>query len=350
VVERLAAAPVPLRVGRWRGHHRIYWRNREALRRITQIFLGFYGASAPHVRWRRRILNGILQWFVHPVVRSSATRSGATVVWMARDGSMKCFDFERMEVATTVSADVRRRLEMARELPLFKFFTTPKFEIEARDDGVFIQREPLYEAPCIGLRTRNEQREAVREIANTYAAYARAASRAPDPARFLACFDEVLGCLAAPARAVLEPRRVAFTAFVTQVRVVESHLDFNVANFLGGAGRPLVLLDIADAGLWLPVTYDLNNLLLTEVGAGRSPHLLHTALETPGELGYEALMQASSDCFDLRDVKSSLLVNFVLRHSAAVSERLTGGRTPGQVRRSWERFAAQVPGWPIVDA
>lgn len=348
-IASVANSPVQLRSGLWRGTGHLYWQNRADAARVERMFLDFYG-DARSLRRRAPYIHSM--WTALPGCRGR-TSDGSTVVWFARDGAPKAFDFARGTISSVVSADSARRFRQARELDLFAYFTTPSFTLEDDAAGGFVKREPLLEVPCVGLRSRPEQLATLRTIARTSTRYALATAHDPDPARFLRCFDEVAGCLDGPERARLEFARPAFTAFVRAARTVVSHLDFNVANFIGGGDRPLVLVDIADAGLLLPATYDLNNLLLNEVYQSRSTHLLRSALADPLGTGCDELLRAtltppSGTRSDARDLERSLLVNFVLRESRLVALRLRGTWSAQQVRASWQLFSTRVDGWPLA--
>jgi len=141
----------------------------------------------------------------------------------------------------------------------------------------------------------------------------------------------------------LESRRQAFIEFLSGARLVQSHLDFNVANFIGDEPGRLLLLDIADAGLVLPGTYDVNNLLLNEVHRGRSTHLLRSTLADPVAAGLSYLVQATIGRATDEDVRTSMLVNLVLRESQMVALPLLGHWDPRKVRRAWDLFLAAAP-------
>jgi hypothetical protein len=268
-------------------------------------------------------------------------------MWFARDGSVKSFDFDASEVSTFLSDSLAQRLLTARKLDLFDFFLTPDLVLEEAGAGKCVIREQLFELPCIGLQSMDEQLESVRQVSRTYTRYVLERSLNPDPSRFLSCFDQVAACLNPTDRVRMEAKRREFTEFVQAARLVESHLDFNVANFLGGRDRPLVLLDIGDAGLVLPATYDSNNLLLNEVYRGRSGHLLEAVLRSPEALGYDDLLRATLGRSSPLDFRRSLFANFVLRESPYVSCRLLGDWSPERVRQSWHQFETQIPGWPF---
>jgi hypothetical protein len=343
----LVHSPVDVRAGFWRGRGRIYWQNNEDLVRISRMFLGFYGATAGNGRLRHRLLQVVLEWIVSPVFKSKAGQRDATVVWFTRNQSFMYFDFNKMEVITVVSDEIQKKLCNARRLDLFSYFLTPTFVIEQDRHGFHVKREPLYELPCIGLQTWPQQQESVRQITGICVRYTHETSLDPQPSLFEKYFDEVAACIEPPDRAKMETQRKTFNEFVNDARIVESHLDFNVANFLGGGQRPLVLLDIADAGLLLPATYDANNLLLNEVFALRSIHLLLSALDSPERLGYQDLLQKTLGRSSIHDFKSSLFANFVLRESTYVTFPLGVKWSPERIRRSWQIMKNRVIGWPF---
>jgi len=307
------------------------------------MFLGFYGYARP--RWHSLpypidMLRALRAW-------RRRDRRGATVIVRSRDGSIKHFDFEDMTVSTRVSEPVMRNLIRARTSDLFTFFETPEFTFQPSHDGMFLKREQLFEFPCIGSRTDEEQRRAVRSIATSSVRYLRSSAQSPDPVRFMGCFDEVAGCLDPERRARLEAKRQDFEKFVHAAQLVETHLDFNVANFIGNEDERLLLLDIADTGLVLPGTYDVNNLLLNEVYRGRSAHLLRSALERPASVGCGELVNATIGRGSTADFRTSIVVNFVLRESSLVAVPLHGSWDPRRIITSWDRFTAAIPGWPF---
>lgn len=343
----LVHSPVDVCAGYWIGRGRIYWQNNKDFARISRMFLGFYGATAVNGRLVHRLLQLILLWTVSPVFKSKTDQGDATVIWFTRNRSCMYFDFKNMEVITVVSEEIQSKLIKARHLDLFSYFFTPKFVIGQHRHGVLIKREPLYELPCIGLQTWPQQQESIRQIAGICVRYTHEKSLDPQPSLFEKYFDEVAACMEPPDRAKMETQRTNFLEFVSGARIVESHLDFNVANFLGGGQRPLVLLDIADAGLLLPATYDANNLLLNEVFADRPIHLLLWALDSPERLGYQELLQTTLGRSSIHDFKWSLFTNFVLRESTYVSIPLGVNWSPERVRHSWQIMKNRVIGWPF---
>ncbi len=338
---------VHVRAGIWRGKGRIYWQNNYDKARISRIFLGFYGGTTRDGSFGYHVLQAVLQWIVSPVYKSKKNQGNSTVVWFTRNQSIMYFDFIKMEVSTVVSEEMRVNLLKARSLDLFSYFQTPNFYFHETRNGLYIKREPLYELPCIGLQSGDQQHESVRQITGNYVQYIREKSKDPNPSMFEPYFDEVVACLEPPERASMETQRINFMDFVSSARMVESHLDFNVANFLGGGNDPLILLDISGAGVVLPATYDANNLLLNEILVRRSNQLLYSVLDSPNMLGYKDLLQETLGRSSNHDFNCSLFANFILRHSRYVAIPLGVKWSPEWVCHSWKMMKNCVTAWPF---
>ena len=110
----------------------------------------------------------------------------------------------------------------------------------------------------------------------------------------------------------------------------------------------LFLFDIEDAGLRLPVTYDMNNLLLNEVYQDRPASLLIEVLKDEYGTGYSELLQIATGMNSNDQMGTSLFVNYILRESRYVSERLLKHTDADLAQRHWDKLAQYVPGWPFI--
>lgn len=205
---------------------------------------------------------------------------GPTVVFVSRDGSLKYFDFDARTVLTLMDTHAFDRTMRARSCTLFAYFDTPTQEVQSTSSAAHpcpashcVTRQRMLAGPCLGLLAPAAQVQAVRSICGRYSCYVKSEAGPPDGERVACCLAEVAGCLEPPQRARLLSHESALMEFAHSARTVQSHLDFNVANFMADSGR-WWLVDIADANLRLPATYDVNNVLLNEAYEGRPTHLL----------------------------------------------------------------------------
>ena len=345
------AAPIALKAGMWQADGRLYWHNESDLARVKQLFFALYHNELPppnlfHIRstaWKL-----YLRWISRFRILDGTAR-GPSVAFSSRGGTLKFFDFDNREVITLISGEIADKLRAARTLPLFDEFSTIDFTIDERlraNRDLCIKREPLVEAPCMGMHLPSVQIETMKSISARYANYVSNYSRPPKPELFSQCFEEVSNCLNADARAQFLEMKCAYMDFIRNARTVPAHLDFNVGNFL--VSESPILIDIEDSGLCLPATYDANNLLLNEIYQGRPIHLLQATLADPDGIGYVDLLRVALGNSGVAQLGVSLFVNFVLRESRYVSEALLKTWNPKRVPHSWEKFSQSIPGWPLV--
>jgi hypothetical protein len=165
------------------------------------------------------------------------------------------------------------------------------------------------------------------------------------PSLFEDCFDEVTSDLSQEAQAQCLKMKDKYLDFVRTALTLPAHLDFNVANVIDNGD--LLLLDIEDAGLRLPVTYDMNNLLLNEAYQDRPTHLLMEVLRNPEGTGYSDLLQTAQ--VTTNQFRVSLFVNYILYESRYVSVKLSKPWGSGQAQNHWDNLVRHVPGWPFIE-
>ena len=347
--------------GLWRGDGRLHGRSNRDVQLARKLFYGLYMASVSEgagTSWWSRPLAASIECMLDVSSRrwmGDADR-GPTAVFVSRDGSLKYFDFAARTVVTLVDADALDRVTRARACPIFGHFDTPALEelpasgaAQPRPASQLIVRQRMLAGPCLGLLAPSAQTPGVRSICRIYARYVEAESGPPMPELVACCLAEVAGCLEPSQRARLLSHESALLEFARSARTVESHLDFNVANFVADSGRWWIV-DIADAGLRLPATYDANNILLNEAYQNRSTHLIDAALRSPVETGHHDVLQATIGRATMRDFKVSLVLNAVLRESGLVGSALRDTWHPSRVPHRWRLLERSIAGWPLLDA
>lgn len=360
VAARIQSSPVRVSKGLWRGDGRLHGRSASDMKRARQLFYAIYTAPAAEGAerswWRRRLAGA------NDLVLDMSSRrwlgcsdQGPTAVFVSRDGALKYFDFDARAVLTLMSADALERMTCARACPIFGHFDTPSHEIHETSDvahpcpaSLCIIRQRMLTGPCLGMLVPNAQIDAVRSICETYSRYVKAESGPPNAELVARCLGEVADCLEPSQRARLLSHGPALMDFAGSARTVQSHLDFNVANFMADSGRWWVL-DIADAGLRLPATYDVNNILLNEAYQCRSTHLLDAALKSPVEMRYHSVLEATVGTATIRDFRVSLLLNAVLRESRHVASALRVPWQPSHIPGRWRLLEQSIAGWPLED-
>lgn len=361
VAARIRSSPVRTMRGLWRGDGRLHGRSNRDVQLARKLFYGLYMASVSEgagTSWWSRPLAASIECMLDVSSRrwmGDADR-GPTAVFVSRDGSLKYFDFAARTVVTLVDADALDRVTRARACPIFGHFDTPALEelpasgaAQPRPASQLIVRQRMLAGPCLGLLAPSAQTPGVRSICRIYARYVEAESGPPMPELVACCLAEVAGCLEPSQRARLLSHESALLEFARSARTVESHLDFNVANFVADSGRWWIV-DIADAGLRLPATYDANNILLNEAYQNRSTHLIDAALRSPVETGHHDVLQATIGRATMRDFKVSLVLNAVLRESGLVGSALRDTWHPSRVPHRWRLLERSIAGWPLLDA
>lgn len=299
--------------------------------------------------WRARVsrlVEGVLA--VSTFSLRTASANGPSVIFKSRSGELKLFDFDRGEVITLISGATSDNLNYAKTLPIFDFFTLNPFVIDQSlrsQRNLCIRREALVDVPCMAMTSLPKQIQTMKKICSTYIRYAKNYSMDPVQNIFEDCFDEVAGCLTEDARAQCLIMKDMYLEFVCVTRTVSAHLDFNITNFIDNGN--LFLFDIEDSGLRLPVTYDMNNLLLNEVYQDRPSSLLMVVLKDEYGTGYSELLQIATGMKANDQLGISLFVNYILRESRYVSERLLKHYDSDLAQRNWDKLARYVPGWPF---
>lgn len=360
VLARVRSSPVRVRRGLWRGDGQLLGRSNRDVQRARQLFYAVYTASSREgdgLSWGRRRLARAVDVMIDVSSRRwiGGADRGPSVVFVSRGGSLKYFDFGAHQVMTLMGADALDRMMRARACPLFGFFDTPVQEVEAVSEAGHasspshcITRQRLLAGPCLGMMAPDAQMQAVRSICETYCRYVKAWSGPPAAELVARCLAEVADCLEPGQRAQLLSQKPALMEFAQSACTVQSHLDFNVANFVADSGRWWIL-DIADAGLRLPATYDVNNILLNEAYQGRSTHLLDAALSSPVGTGHHDVLRATIGRATARDFRVSLLLNAVLRESRHVASALRADWHPSHIPYRWRLLERSIAGWPSVD-
>jgi len=345
--------PVELKPGVWRGNDRLFWQNSADRLRVEKLF---YSLISDHNRsqtksfktYALKVLGNLSRFGIRTQITSN-TIKGSSVVYFARGESVKCFDFDNCEVITIITKETAARLNRARMLPMFEVFPINDFTIDEdskSNRGLCVKREALIDRPCIGNLPRHEQLMALKTICALYAKYHKLHSKPPAYELLAPCFDEVVNCLNPVARAQCLLMKDAYLDFIRITPTIPAHLDFNIGNFL--AGDNMLLLDIEDAGLLLPVSFDINNLVLNEVYERRSTHLLLMVMRKPSEIGYESFIRSENKNIS-KHMKTSLFANFILRESRYVAEELFKKWDSKAVQHNWDKFAKAIPGWPFIN-
>jgi len=360
VAARIQSSPVRVRRGLWRGDERLHGRSNRDVQLARQLFYAIYTVPASEggePSWWRRRLAAVTGFTLDLSSRCwiGGADRGPTAVFVSRDDSLKYFDFDARTVLMLVGADTLDRMTRARSCPLFGHFDTPAQEVQATSGAAHpcpasprVIRQRMLSGPCLGMLAPAAQMQAVRSICETYSRYVKAQSGPPAAELAACCLAEVAGCLEPAQRARLISQESALMEFAQSARTVQSHLDFNVANFMWDSGR-LWIVDIADAGPRLPATYDVNNILLNEVYRGRATHLLDAALDSPVETGHHDVLEATIGRATMRDFRVSLLLNVVLGESRHVASALRVAYDPSQVPCRWRMLERSIAGWPLVD-
>ena len=325
-----------LKAGVWRAEDGIFWQNRADRDRVYQLFFLLYRRKQlESTSWNSRARRWLETLFALRFRVRNNVRQGPSVAFFSR--------------TTLITRDISEKLNRARTLPLFQVFSTNDFTIEDRlgpTHDLCVKREALIDTRCVGNLPPSDQLGAMKAICGSYVKYATLHSHPPQPELFGQFVDEVAHCLLPNDRANCLAMKNAYMDFVAVARTVPAHLDFNVGNFL--TGDDPMLLDIEDAGLWLPASYDMNNLLLNEVYLGRETHLLQAVLRDPFATGYDKLLQVTTGQNAITNIRLSLFANFILRESRYVSSELLQTWDEQQVQRSWDKFTTTILDWPFV--
>lgn len=351
VKHQFVSLPIELKSGTWHIGNRIFWQNAEDKKRVEQLFFRFYLPQQLATQsWRGQIIRLVERVLaVSTFSLRTGSANGPSAIFKSRGGALKLFDFDRHEVITLISGETSDNLNYAKTLPIFDFFTLNPFAIDQSlrsQRNLCIRREALVDVPCMAMVSLPIQIQIMKKICSTYIRYAQ--NHAMDPVQniFEDCFDEVVGCLTDDARAQCLMMRDKYLEFVCVTRTVSAHLDFNITNFIDDGD--LFLFDIEDAGLRLPVTYDMNNLLLNEVYWDRPASLLIEVLKDEFGTGYSELLQIATGMTSKDQLGTSLFVNYILRESRYVSERLLKHTDADLAQRHWDKLAQYVPGWPFT--
>jgi hypothetical protein len=352
VKHQLVSLPIKLKNGHWHIDGGLFWQSADDKKEVERLFYLFYPQKQPFARsWRSQFVRWVFRSLAVSSFRvTTGSVSGPSVIFNSRGGSLKLFDFDSREVITVISGQTADNLTQAMAVPIFDFFSTNAFTIDQsfrQERNLCVKREALIDVPCMAMDSVPIQIQSMKKMCTTYIEYARQHASPPAPHLFESCFDEVVQCLTEEARVQCLMMRNQYLAFVHSANTVAAHLDFNVANFING--DCLLLLDIEDAGLRLPLTYDMNNLLLNEAYYDRSMHLLMEVLKDKDTSGYTDLLKLATGVTAKNQLKVSLFVNYILRESRYVSERLIKHWDAHQAQRNWDRLLQHVPGWPFIE-
>jgi len=351
VKQQFLSLPIELKSGTWHIGDGLFWQSAEDKKKLEQIFFSFYRPKQLATKsWRAkvtRLAERVLAFSALSLRTESA--NGPAAIFKSRGGALKLFDFDRREVITLISGETSDNLNYAKTLPIFDFFTLNPFVIDQSlrsQRNLCIRREALVDVPCMAMAPLPIQIQILKKICSTYIRYAQNYAMDPVQNIFEDCFDEVAGCLTDDARVQCLMMRDKYLEFVSVTRTVSAHLDFNISNFIDDDN--LFLFDIEDAGLRLPVTYDMNNLLLNEVYQDRPASLLIEVLKDEYGTGYSELLQIATGMNSNDQMGTSLFVNYILRESRYVSERLLKHYDPDLAQRHWDKLAQYVQGWPFI--
>ncbi len=340
--------PIQLKGGHWRGDGQLYWQNKRDMERVHAMFYGLpHSHRLANMSKLHKAAINVLNRTPVSRFRVDGSQDGPSVVYLSRDSSFKAFDFKRAEVTTLIDSRKKRKLLFAREHPIFEYFDTPDFSLSKVRSNLHLKTECLIDAPCMGTRHLDRQIALLEIIFEKYVQYARSNALENEPNLFMESFDLVASALDPLEREIFLKKRAAFIKLVKNVRTVESHLDFNLGNFIDA--QDLLVCDISDVGLRLPVSYDIINLLLVDVYKGRSPNLLTKVRQSPAWTHFDSLLSIAYGSSEFSCLKSEIFMTFVLRNSPYVCERLFGVWSPGSVKRLWTQFAKAFPGWPFAD-
>lgn len=347
---RLLSLPIELKSGTWHIDDGLFWHSSKDKKKVEKIFFEFYRPKKWAVRsWRNQVVRLVLRVLtISSFNLRTNSVNGPSVIFKSRGGELKLFDFDNHEVITLISSETANNLNYAKTLPIFEFFTLNPFVIDQSlrpQRNLFIRREELVDAPCMGMGSLPMQIQTMKKICSTYIKYAQKYAEEPAPNLFEGCLDEVADCLIHDARDQCLMMKDNYLEFVRVTRTLSAHLDFNVANFIDDGD--LFLFDIEDAGLRLPVTYDMNNLLLNEAYRDRPTNLLMEVLKDEYGTGYSDLLYVATGVKANNQLGVSLFVNYILRESRYVSIRLLKHWDPGHAQQNWDKLARNVPGWPL---
>jgi hypothetical protein len=347
---QLLSLPVKLKSGRWHIDGGLLWQNAEDKKRVEKLFFSFYRPNPLRAgSWRTRLAKLAFRVLTITLFRiKNGLTKGPSVVFKSRGGALKLFDFDNVAVITLISGETADRLIHARKLSIFEFFATNVFTIDQSlraSRNLCVKHEGLIDVPCMAMLSVPMQRQTMKKMCSTYVAYAQRHAMAAAPSLFEDCFDEVTSDLSQEAQAQCLKMKDKYLEFVRTALTLPAHLDFNVANVIDNGD--LLLLDIEDAGLRLPVTYDMNNLLLNEAYQDRSTHLLMAVLRNPEGAGYSDLLQTAQ--VTTNQFRVSLFVNYILYESRYVSVKLSKPWGSGQAQNHWDNLVRNVPGWPFIE-
>lgn len=348
----LLSLPIELKSGTWHIDDGLFWQSSKDKNKVEKIFFGIYRFKKLAAwSWRTQVASWVLRVLaISPFNLKNNSVKGPSVIFKSRGGALKLFDFDNHEVISLISIETANNLNEAKMLPIFEFFTLNPFFIEQslRPQRNFcIMREKLVDAPCMGMGSLPMQIQTMKKICSKYTEYAQKYSENPAPNLFEDCLDEVADCLSHDARDRCLMMKDNYLKFVRLTRTLSAHLDFNVANFTDNGD--LFLFDIEDAGLRLPVTYDMNNLLLNEVYQDRPRNLLMEVLKDEYGSGFSDLLYVATGMKANNQLRISLFVNYILGESRYVSDRLLKHWDPDHVQRNWDKLARYVPSWPLIE-
>jgi len=349
---QLSSLPIEIKNGSWHIDDDLFWQSAENKKKVESLFFLFYQShKLTDKSWRTQVAKLIFKVLAISLFRVSfGSAKGPSVIFKSRGGALKLFDFDNYEVITLISGKTADNLNYARALPIFEYFPTNTFTIDQSlrlKRNLCIKREPLVDVPCMGMNSIPDQIQIMKKICSTYIEYAKHHAMAPTPNLFEGCLDEVADYLTYDARAQCLMMKDRYLEFIQTAHTLPAHLDLNVANIINNNGD-LLVLDIEDAGLHLPITYDMNYLLLIEVYQDRSMHLLEEVLRDECGTGYSDLMQLTTRGKTSSQLGVSFFVNFILHESRYVSVKLLKNWETGQAQRNWEKLARCLPGWPFV--
>ncbi|MBB4004822.1 hypothetical protein [Aurantimonas endophytica] len=232
---------------------------------------------------------------------------------------MKVFDFARGVILTTTSREEWADFQKAHALKLFHHVPTASSDLWESKEGLFRRDDMLPARPIVLLPTRTQEL-AYREFIRCYGGYIAAHRKPPRPDIILESYGEFFGVLSDDLRSHLRQWEQKIEDFSSRCAMVEGHLDVNVANLLYDG--KIYVVDIADAGLAVPCLYDINNLALNEIYEGRDLSLLRALVsKSYADMLTSTVSGAIAD-FRSEDIRTSILINVVMRESSYVSKVL----------------------------
>lgn len=351
VKHQFLSLPIKLKSGTWHIGDGLFWQSAEDKKKVEELFFRFYLPKQLTTKlWRAQVIRLVERILaVSTFSMRTGSANGPSVIFKSRGGALKLYDFDNSEVITLISGETADNLNYAKTLSIFDFFTLNPFVIDQSlrsKRNLCIRREALVDVPCMAMASLPIQIQTMKKICSTYIGYAQ--NYAMDPAQniFEDCFDEVAGRLTDNARAQCLMMRDKYLEFVRVTRTVLAHLDFNITNLIDDGD--LFLFDIEDAGLRLPVTYDMVNLLLNEAYQDRPASLLMEVLKDEHGTGYSELFQIATGMISKDQLGTSLFVNYILRESRYVSERLLKNFDADLAQPDWDKLARYIPGWPFI--